>query len=78
MADDLYECPSPGCTWTTEGVSGLAEHINENYPGGFRRDDWLSFSNPDAVQYGSDVGDRQIIGDESDTEDDETDENGAH
>lgn len=60
------------------GCSRLAEHINKNHPGGFRSDDWLSFSNPDAVQYGSDVGDRQTIGDESDDENDETDENGAH
>ncbi|WP_114578461.1 hypothetical protein [Saliphagus sp. LR7] len=72
MTDGLYECPSPDCTWTIEGIAGLAEHINENHPGGFTREDWLSFSNPDAVQYGSEVGRSQTISDEE--TDDETDE----
>jgi hypothetical protein len=35
-----FECPSPDCSYTTGGGSELAEHVNVEHPGEYKRRDW--------------------------------------
>lgn len=74
MVDKLLECPSADCTWTTRDIPDFTAHINNDHPGEFRRDDWLTFSNPDSAQFQSGIGKDQTIGVEEIDEDEETDE----
>lgn len=71
MPDTLLEYPSADCTFTTRDQPEFTAHINENHPGEFRRDDWLTFTNPESAQFQSGIGTDQTIGDE-DSEDDES------
>lgn len=37
----IYPCPSPyDCQFTTDESSELAEHVNSEHAGEFKRDDW--------------------------------------
>ncbi|MFC7216185.1 hypothetical protein ACFQO4_19160 [Saliphagus sp. GCM10025334] len=33
-------CPSPDCSHSTGGAAELAEYVNTEHPGEFRRKDW--------------------------------------
>ncbi|SFT06236.1 hypothetical protein [Halostagnicola kamekurae] len=67
MTDDIktYPCPSPDdCEFTAGGTAELAEHVNDEHPGEFARDDW-----PDTPA-GRAVRDRGQPGKEDDDPDD--------
>ncbi|MFC7216518.1 hypothetical protein ACFQO4_20880 [Saliphagus sp. GCM10025334] len=40
MTPQTFECPSPDCSHSTGGAAELAEHVNTEHPGEFRRKDW--------------------------------------
>ena len=41
MTDHTYECPSPDdCGFEAETGADLAEHVNQEHSGEYRRPDW--------------------------------------
>ncbi|WP_312908482.1 hypothetical protein [Natronosalvus caseinilyticus] len=40
MTPRSFVCPSPDCSHSTGGAAELAEHVNTEHPGEFRRKDW--------------------------------------
>ncbi|WP_312912748.1 hypothetical protein [Natronosalvus caseinilyticus] len=40
MTPRSFVCPSTDCSHSTGGAAELAEHVNTEHPGEFRRKDW--------------------------------------
>ncbi|UTF55881.1 hypothetical protein [Natronosalvus rutilus] len=40
MTPRSFVCPSPDCSHSTGGAAELAEHVNTEHSGEFRRKDW--------------------------------------
>lgn len=51
MANDLWERPSPECTWLTRDLPELSTYINAEHSGEFQCDNWRSVSTLESVQY---------------------------
>ena len=50
---DGFTCPDPDCGHTEESPVDLSDHINDEHPGGYKKDGWPDPTPPEGDDDGS-------------------------